>query len=117
MVVSIFKNFNEVVENAKIIEVLNAINVITYLRKSLAESKMEAYERAKKSLPAFTPSASFKGGRKLEYLTAYTQIVVLDIDKLSKEQLTNAKALAQETSYTYSAFISPSGNGLKIFFV
>ena len=121
MVVSIFKNFNEVVENAKIIEVLNDIktgkyiNVITYLRKSLAESKMEAYERAKKSLPAFTPSASFKGGRKLEYLTAYTQIVVLDIDKLSKEQLTNAKALAQETPYTYSAFISPSGNGLKIF--
>lgn len=121
MVVSVFKNFNEVVENAKIIEVLNDIktgkyiNVITYLRKSLAEQKMEAYERAKKSLPAFTPSASFKGGRKLEYLTAYTQIVVLDIDKLTKEQLTNAKALAQETPYTYSAFISPSGNGLKIF--
>ena len=121
MVVSIFKNFNEVVENAKIIEVLNDIktgkyiNVITYLRKSLAESKMEAYERAKKSLPAFTPSASFKGGRKLEFVTAYTQIVVLDIDKLSKEQLTNAKALAQETPYTYAAFISPSGNGLKIF--
>lgn len=121
MVVSIFKNFNEVVENQKIIEVLNDIktgkyiNVITYLRKSLAESKMEAYERAKKSLPAFTPSASFKGGRKLEFVTAYTQIVVLDIDKLTKEQLTNAKALAQETPYTYSAFISPSGNGLKVF--
>ncbi|MFT3903581.1 MAG: VapE family protein [Niabella sp.] len=121
MVVSIFKNFNEVVENAKIVEVLNDIktgkyiNVITYLRKSLAESKMEAYERAKKSLPAFTPSASFKGGRKLEFVTAYTQIVVLDIDKLTKEQLTNAKALAKETPYTYSAFISPSGNGLKIF--
>lgn len=121
MVVSIFKNFNEVIENQKIIEVLNDIktgkyiNVITYLRKSLAESKMEAYERAKKSLPAFTPSASFRGGRKLEFVTAYTQIVVLDIDKLSKEQLTNAKALAQETPYTYSAFISPSGNGLKIF--
>ncbi|OJU75630.1 MAG: virulence-associated E family protein [Bacteroidetes bacterium 47-18] len=121
MVVSIFKNFNEVVENAKIIEVLNDIktgkyiNVITYLRKSLAESKMEAYERAKKSLPAFTPSASFKGGRKLEYLTAYTQIVVLDIDKLTTEQLNTAKQLAKETPYTYSAFISPSGNGLKIF--
>lgn len=121
MVVSIFKNFNEVVQNSKVVEVLDDIktgkyiNVITYLRKSLAESKMEAYERAKKSLPAFTPSASFKGGRKLEFVTAYTQIVVLDIDKLSKEQLTNAKALAQETPYTYSAFISPSGNGLKIF--
>ncbi|TZF83927.1 virulence-associated E family protein [Pedobacter sp. BS3] len=121
MVVSIFKNFNEVVENAKIVEVLNDIktgkyiNVITYLRKSLAESKMEAYERAKKSLPAFTPSASFKGGRKLEYLTAYTQIVVLDIDKLTKEQLNTAKQLSKETPYTFASFVSPSGNGLKIF--
>jgi len=121
MIVSIFQNFNEVVQNQKIIEVLNDIktgkyiNVIKYLRKSLAESKMEAYERAKKSLPAFTPSASFKGGRKLEFITSYTQIVVLDIDKLSKEQLTNAKALAIQNQYTFSAFISPSGNGLKIF--
>jgi len=121
MIVSIFKNFNEVVQNSKVIEVLNDIktgvykNQIVYLRKSLAESKMEAYERAKKSLPAFTPSASFKGGRKLEFVTAYTQIVVLDIDKLTKEQLTNAKALAMQTPYTYAVFISPSGNGLKIF--
>lgn len=121
MVVSIFQNFNEVVQNQKIIEVLNDIktgkyiNVIKYLRKSLAESKMEAYERAKKSLPAFTPSASFKGGRKLEFIISYTQIVVLDIDKLSKEQLTNAKALAIQNKYTFAAFISPSGNGLKIF--
>jgi hypothetical protein len=29
--------------------------------------------------------------------------------------LTNAKALAKETPYTFSSFISPSGNGLKIF--
>ncbi|WP_299176722.1 VapE domain-containing protein [uncultured Chryseobacterium sp.] len=120
MVVSIFKNFNEVVQNQKITEVLDDIkngtykNVITYLRKSLAENKMEAYERAKKSLPAFTPSASFKGGRKPEFITAYTQIVVLDIDKLSGEQLTNAKALANQNEYTLASFTSPSGNGLKI---
>lgn len=120
MVVSIFQNFNEVVQNQKIIEVLHDtqtgkyINVITYLRKSLAESKMEAYERAKKSLPAFTPSATFKGGRKTEYLTAYNPLLVLDIDKLSKEQLHNAKALAKENRYTFSCFTSPSGNGLKI---
>lgn len=120
MVVSIFQNFNEVVQNQKIIEVLHDIktgkyiNVITYLRKSLAENKMEAYERAKKSLPAFTPSATFKDGRKPEYLTAYNPLLVLDIDKLSKEQLHNAKALAKENPYTFSCFTSPSGNGLKI---
>ena len=120
MVVSIFQNFNEVVQNQKIIEVLHDIrtgkyiNVITYLRKSLADNKMEAYERAKKSLPAFTPSATFKGGRKPEYLTAYNPLLVLDIDKLTPEQLSNAKTWAKDNPNTFSCFTSPSGNGLKI---
>lgn len=120
MKVSIFQNFNEITENKEIIEVLTDIktgkykNVITYLRKSLAESKMEAYERAKKSLPAFTPSACFKGGRKQEFITAYTQIVVLDIDKISSEQLSQSKEKVCKDQYTFSAFTSPSGNGLKI---
>ena len=120
MNVTLFKNFNEATQNQSIIEVLNDIktgrykNQIVYLRKSLAESKMEAYERAKKSLPAFTPSACFSGGRKPEFITRYTSIIVLDIDKLTSEQLREAKISAIRTSYTFAAFISPSGNGLKI---
>lgn len=60
MIVSLFKNFNEIDKNLKIIDLLQDIksgtyrNLLTYLRKSLADNKMEAYERAKKSLPAFT---------------------------------------------------------------
>ena len=120
MNVTLFKNFNEATQNLSIAEVLNDIktgrykNQIVYLRKSLAESKMEAYERAKKSLPAFTPSACFSGGRKPEFITGYTAIIVLDIDKLTPEQLKEAKTSAVRTSYTFAAFISPSGNGLKI---
>ena len=58
---TIFRNFNEVVEQKDILKILDDIktgtyrNAITYLRKSLAEDKKEAAERAKKSLPAFTP--------------------------------------------------------------
>ncbi len=120
MKVSIFQNFNEITENKEIVEVISDIktgkykNVMTYLRKSLADSKMEAYERAKKSLPAFTPSACFKGGRKQEFITAYTQIVVLDIDKISAEQLSQSKKLLSQNEYAFAVFTSPSGNGLKI---
>lgn len=120
MKVSIFQNFNEITENKEIVEVISDIktgkykNVITYLRKSLADNKMEAYERAKKSLPAFTPSACFKGGRKQEFITAYTQIVVLDIDKISPEQLAQSKKLLSQNEYAFAMFTSPSGNGLKI---
>ncbi|UFH45349.1 virulence-associated E family protein [Flavobacterium galactosidilyticum] len=118
--VTIFKNFNEVVEHKTIPTILEEIKTgkykpgIIYLRKSLAEKKEEAYNKAKKSLPAFTPSGKFVGGRKLEFLAEYSNCIILDIDKLSKEQLQNAKMIAAQSEFTYACFISPSGNGLKI---
>ncbi|WP_158728247.1 MULTISPECIES: VapE domain-containing protein [unclassified Flavobacterium] len=118
--VSIFKNFNEVIEHKTITAILDEIKTgkykpgIIYLRKSLSENKLEAYEKAKKSLPAFTPSGKFIGGRKLEFLTEYSQFLILDIDKLSEIDLQNAKHLANQSEFTFASFISPSGNGLKI---
>ena len=118
--ITVFKNFNEVIEHKKIEEVLQEIKNgkykpgIIYLRKSLAEKKEEAYNKAKKSLPAFTPSGKFVGGRKLEFLTEYSNFIILDIDKLSTTELQNAKHLANQSEFTFASFISPSGNGLKI---
>jgi hypothetical protein len=118
--VTIFKNFNEVIEHKSIPEILQEIKTgkyrhgIVYLRKSLSENKMEAYDKAKKSLPAFTPSGKFVGGRKLEFLTEYSNCIILDIDKLSAADLKNASHLANQSEFTYASFISPSGNGLKI---
>jgi hypothetical protein len=118
--VTIFKNFNEVIEHKSIPEILQEIKTgkyrhgIVYLRKSLSENKTEAYDKAKKSLPAFTPSGKFVGGRKLEFLTEYSNCIILDIDKLSAADLKNASHLANQSEFTYASFISPSGNGLKI---
>ena len=118
--VTVFKNFNEVVEHKTISTILEEIKTgkyrpgIVYLRKSLTENKTEAYNKAKKSLPAFTPSGKFVGGRKLEFLTEYSKFIILDIDKLSAADLQNAKHLANQSEFTFASFISPSGNGLKI---
>nr|WP_315150904.1 VapE domain-containing protein [uncultured Flavobacterium sp.] len=118
--VTIFKNFNEVVEHKTISTILEEIKTgkyrpgIIYLRKSLAENKTEAYNKAKKSLPAFTPSGKFVGGRKLEFRADYSSCIILDIDKLSAADLQNAKHLANQSEFTFASFISPSGNGLKI---
>ena len=118
--VTLFKNFNEVVEHKSLPAILEEIrtgkykHAIVYLRKSLAEKKEEAYNKAKKSLPAFTPSGKFVGGRKLEFLADYSSCIILDIDKLSAADLQNAKHLANQSEFTYASFISPSGNGLKI---
>ena len=118
---TIFKNFNEVTEQKDILKILSDIktgvyqNAITYLRKSLADNKTEAAERAKKSLPAFTPSATFNGGRKMEFLTNYNGLMVLDIDKLEKEKLQQCKTKIRMDDFVFASFVSPSGNGLKIF--
>ncbi|EKT4520610.1 DUF3874 domain-containing protein [Flavobacterium psychrophilum] len=118
--VTLFKNFNEVVEHKTIATILEEIKTgkykpgIIYLRKSLAEKKEEAYNKAKKSLPAFTPSGKFVGGRKLEFLTEYSKFIILDIDKLCVADLQNAKHLANQSEFTFASFVSPSGNGLKI---
>lgn len=118
--VTIFKNFNEVVEQKTIPMILDEIktgkykHAIVYLRKSLSENKMEAYEKAKKSLPAFTPSGKFVGGRKMNFLQEYSNIIILDIDKLQPEQLAKVNHSARQCEFTYACFISPSGNGLKI---
>lgn len=118
---TIFKNFNEVTEQKDILKILSDIktgvyqNAITYLRKSLADDKKEAAERAKKSLPAFTPSATFNGGRKMAFLTNYNALMVLDIDKLEKEKLQQCKTKIRMDDFVFASFVSPSGNGLKIF--
>jgi len=118
--VTIFKNFNEVVEHKTIATILEEIKTgkykpgIIYLRKSLAENKEEAYNKAKKSLSAFTPSGKFVGGRKLEFLTEYSKFIILDIDKLSTNDLQKSKSIAAQSEFTYACFISPSGNGLKV---
>lgn len=118
---TIFKNFNEVTEQKDILKILSDIktgvyqNAITYLRKSLAVDKKEAAERAKKSLPAFTPSATFNGGRKMEFLTNYNALMVLDIDKLEKEKLQHCKTKIRMDDFVFASFVSPSGNGIKIF--
>jgi hypothetical protein len=118
--VTIFKNFNEVVEHKTIPMILEEIktgtykHAIVYLRKSLSENKLEAYEKAKKSLPAFTSSGKFIGGRKMEFLAEYSNYIILDIDKLQPEELAKVNHLARQCEFTYACFISPSGNGLKI---
>jgi len=118
---TIFKNFNEVVEQKDILKIFDEIknatyrNAITYLRKSLADDKKEAAEKVKKALPAFTPSATFKGGRKMEFLTNYNALVVLDIDKIEKIKITESVDKLKQNPFVFAYFISPSGNGLKIF--
>jgi hypothetical protein len=66
----------------------------------------------KRGLPAFTISATYKNKRKKENIESYSGLLHLDYDKLDNVKEVKAKVIS--IPYTYAAFISPSGNGLKV---
>lgn len=86
---------------------------IDTLRKVKVESEAR-YSLLKNQLPAFTPSGQFKGSHKLENLVEYNPVIVLDIDKTGEGKALEIKNAATQIEYTLAAFISPSGDGVKI---
>ncbi|MFT5297645.1 MAG: hypothetical protein ACI9YH_003681 [Colwellia sp.] len=66
----------------------------------------------KSKLPAFTISATYTGKRKKENVESYSGLLHLDYDKLDNIQDVKSKIISNP--YTYAAFVSPSGKGLKV---
>ena len=120
MKVSLFKDFHKYVEDATIISVIERIKSnefqaeIIKIHQANQEGKEDLVKNLKNKLLAFTPSGIFHNGRKADAITAYSQFIILDFDRLSPSALLDAKNVAILAPYTFAAFISPSGNGLKI---
>jgi len=118
---TIFKNFNQPIENKSIIVILKNIregkykNEVKHYQKLKREGNQAAADNAKKSLLAFTPSATYKDGSKAHLIDEYSGYVHLDFDKLSPEQMKAVFDKIKASPYTFACFISPSGNGYKVF--
>jgi len=118
---TIFKNFATPVENVSLIILSNWIASGKYkaqveeIRDLIAQGKTEEAQAKKQQLPAFTPSATFTEKRLLPNMENYSGFVHLDFDKLTPEQLNAAFQIIAAIPFTFICFISPSGNGLKVF--
>jgi hypothetical protein len=118
---TIFKNFTIPVEKKSLLLIGKDIISDKYkpeveeIRNLIAQGNKEADNEKKKTLLAFTPSAVFSEKRQMPFLEMYSGFVHLDFDKLTPEQLQTAFAIICKISYTSLCFISPSGNGLKVF--
>jgi hypothetical protein len=117
---TIFKGFNNPIENKSLIILTKEIQEGKYkdqvekVTELATQGNKEEADKLKKMLPAFTPSGTFQGGRKLEYLDQYSQFIILDLDKLSHDNLQPAFQKAAAIPFTFCCFRSPSGNGFKI---
>ena len=118
--VSIFRNYTNWIQDKCLLEVLNDIKDGKYsteiqsIRNMIFLGDGDYADTLKKKLQAFTPSGTFHNGRKAELISTYSRFIVLDIDKLSDSQLYYARNAIINCQHTYSVFISPSGNGLKV---
>lgn len=83
------------------------------LRELLDEGDNESYKAEKLKLPAVTFCGTFNQARKKENLKVYNQLIVLDIDKLTLEQLTETISYLENDKYVFSFWLSPSNNGVK----
>jgi archaellum biogenesis ATPase FlaH len=73
------------------------------------------YKAEKKRLMACTWSGTFREGtRTIESLEKYSNLVVLDIDKLDTSTIDILKQQLSSDPLVYFCFISPSGRGIKI---
>ncbi|MBG0782052.1 MAG: DUF3987 domain-containing protein [Bacteroidales bacterium] len=118
--ISVFKNYVDFIDNQPIDQILVSIKEgkikddISNLRQLIAEQKTVEAEKLKKSLPAFTASGTFDRGRKAHLIQTYSQLIILDIDKINPDKLEPAFIKATLLPSTMACFNSPSGNGLKI---
>lgn len=118
---TIFKNFTVPVEKKSLLLIGKDIISDKYkteveeIRNLIAQGNKAEADNKKKQLLAFTPSAVFTEKRQMPFLEMYSGFVHLDFDKLTPEQLQTAFAIICKISYTSLCFISPSGNGLKVF--
>lgn len=86
---------------------------VNRLRNFLDQGDKATYDQEKRRLPAVTFSADFKIKRNRSSIASYNKILVLDIDKLSPEEMVSLKAKFVNDPYILAFWESPSKAGIK----
>ena len=119
---SFFTDFKTPRERKNFIEIMDIIKSGVYkteidlLRSKIASNNSKEASIIKSKLHSFTPSGVFEGARNGDSLAAYSNVLHLDFDKLTQEQIDELKNSLRTDSSVLAFFVSPSGNGLKVFF-
>jgi len=88
--------------------------IIEQCRLTLKESGKIGYDALKSELPAVTFCGVFNEMRKSEKISFYNKLIIIDIDDLESDNIDIFRKKIKNDEHTYSMFLSPSGNGLKI---
>ncbi len=121
MMVSVYQNFKTNLGDSYFLDILQDIKSDRYqddinsIRYALHKGKEKTADEIKSRLMAFTTSGTFGESRTKANLNSYSQIIGLDFDHIPVSELNTLATLINQCSYTFASFISPSGEGIKVF--
>lgn len=119
--ITVIKDFITVKEYISFDEFINRIrngyyaSAITPIRKLVEAGDKKGADALKRRLLAITPAGKVMGDRNNNNITDYTRNMVLDFDDLTKDEILDVTRNVCFCPHTLAAFVSPSGNGLKVF--
>ncbi|EMY3583312.1 DUF3987 domain-containing protein [Flavobacterium psychrophilum] len=121
LMVSVYKEFKYNLGEKTLIDVLQEIKSDKYqsevnsIRYALHKGDEKTADEIKSSLNGFTMSGTFGTSRTKGNLNTYSQIIGLDFDHIPVTELYTLVKLINDCKYTFASFISPSGEGIKVF--
>jgi hypothetical protein len=121
MYVGLYRDFIKRIQNVALNEIFEEIKNgayqedVEYLRSVKQMGNDVLTNNIKNKLFAFTASGTFGAPRSKETIETYSQIICLDFDHIPEAELEKLKELVNNCTFTLASFISPSGQGLKVF--
>lgn len=86
---------------------------ILSLRRFILDGDITSYKREKGKLPAVTFCGTFAHGHRIENLSQYNDIVIIDIDHIEQQEFDRVMSCLKADPYVFAVWISPSGEGIK----
>ncbi len=91
----------------------NHANQVIRLRNLLNSGDREGYNSHKKNLAGVTFCGTFQGARRKTEIKQYNYLIVLDIDKLSADEMQSVKNNFSADKFVFAFWESPSKQGVK----
>lgn len=121
LMVSVYQNFVTKLKDRNLVEIFQEIKSEKYqseinsIRYALHKGEDKTADKIKSELIGFTMSGTFGASRTKANLHTYSQIIGLDFDHIPVTELETLVKQINECKHTFASFISPSGEGIKVF--
>jgi hypothetical protein len=121
LMVSVYQNFKTNLRERNLLKVLQEIKSDKYqseinsIRYALHKGDEKTASEIKSGLIGFTTSGTFGESRTKANINSYSQVVGLDFDHIPLNYMEELSRLMNDCKHTFASFISPSGEGLKVF--